>query len=231
MRFMGKALGPTGYDVIQMPQNDEVIRKSFASLPQDPYYEGRLRRFSQFILFYEHDQWTSVKLQKRPFIQSKKYNQKIGGVERHFEPIEEFDPNPYFATIAERLNLDKNDCFQVNFHNWRTLVGGGFKGSLVPEGAHRDGHHITSVTIWDRHNIKGGDSQILSIASRELQFQTLLENGKCLIMSDPDVIHGATDIEVVDDQHQGYRDTWVISMNPWEDRRYGVEFEAMAKGA
>ena len=79
--------------------------------------------------------------------------------------LAQVDPVRKFKTIAERLKLDRNECFQVNFHNWRTLVGGNFTGTLVPEGAHRDGHHITSVTIWDRHNIEGGESQIFSIAN------------------------------------------------------------------
>lgn len=115
----------------------------------------------------------------------------------------------------------------MNFHNWRTLVGNGFTGSIVPEGAHRDGHHITSVTIWNRHNISGGASQIFSIAGRELQFETTLDHGACLLVSDEDLIHGATDIKALDNEG-GYRDTWVISINPWEDKRYGNDFEKRA---
>ncbi len=227
MKSMSHALGSTGYDLIQMPQNLDSVRETFAELPQDPYYEGRCRRFSQYILYHEFSDWQAKQLEHRPFIQSKLYNRKVGGVRRQFEPIVAFDPIPYFATIAERLELDRDECYQVNFHNWRTLVGNGYTGAIVPEGAHRDGHHITSVTIWDRVNIEGGVSQIFSIAGRELQFETTLENGKCLLMSDADVIHGATDIAVKEGE-SGYRDTWVISMNPWFDRRYGEEFELRA---
>jgi hypothetical protein len=227
MAAMSKSLGAKGYDVIQMPMNIGVVQKSFAELPPDPYYAGRVRRFSQYIMYYEYSAWQATRLEARPFIQSKKYNRKVGGVRREFSPVEDFDPRPYFAAIAERLDLAKDECYQVNFHNWRTLVGAGNGGSIVPEGPHRDGHHITSVTIWDRHNIEGGVSQIFSIASRELLFETLLSDGKCLVISDADVIHGATDIAVKDGD-TGYRDTWVISMNPWSDRRYGAEFEAVA---
>lgn len=43
MSYMANKLGADGYDVIQMPKNIDDIEKSFSDLPQDPYYEGRLR--------------------------------------------------------------------------------------------------------------------------------------------------------------------------------------------
>jgi len=227
MPHMGDLLGSDGYDVIQMPNDLESIKRSFSELPDDPYYEGRKRRFSQYIMFYEFSGWNAKELETRPFIQSKRFNKKVGGVRRNFESVEKFDPVPYFSAIANRLDLNKDESYQVNFHNWRTLVGEGYTGEIVPEGAHRDGHHITSVTIWDRYNIEGGESQVFSIAGRELQFQTTLNDGQCLIMSDADVIHGATDIKATNG-NLGYRDTWVISMNPWNDRRYGANFEERA---
>jgi hypothetical protein len=229
MSYLGRALGNKGYDVIQMPQHRDAVDRSFAKLPPDPYYAGRRRRFSQYVMYYEYSGWNVTKLERRPFIQSKKYNRKVGGVLREFDPIDDFDPRPYFAAIAERLDLDKNECYQVNFHNWRTLVGNGNTGTIVPEGPHRDGHHITSVTIWNRKNIKGGVSQVFSVGEKpELLFETTLDNGQCLVMNDDDVIHGATDITVASGE-TGERDTWVISINPWSDRRYGVDHEARAQ--
>lgn len=227
MSYLGRTLGPKGYDVLQMPQVRQTVDRSFAELPPDPYYEGRRRRFSQYILFHQFSGWASSRLEQRPFIQSKTYNLKVGGVRRHFEPIEGFDPTPYFATLAEALDFNKDECFQVNFHNWRTLVGDGNSGSIVPEGPHRDGHHITSVTIWNRQNIEGGVSQVHSAAARDLLFETVLDDGQVLVMRDEDVVHGATDITVPEGE-TGYRDTWVISINPWNDRRYGVDFEDWA---
>jgi hypothetical protein len=231
MSYMGRALGAKGYAVIQMPQNREVVDHSFSKLPPDPYYAGRRRRFSQYLMYHEYSGWNTTELERRPFIQSKQYNRKVGGVLREFEPIEDFDPTPYFATLAEALDLNKNECFQVNFHNWRTLVGGGNSGNIVPEGPHRDGHHITSVTIWNRKNIEGGVSQIFSTSeNRKLLFETTLDNGQCLVINDDDVVHGATDISVASGE-TGERDTWVISINPWSDRRYGRDHEARASEA
>lgn len=227
MSYLGRALGYKGYAVLQMPQDRDAVNRSFAALPPDPYYSGRCRRFSQYILFHQYSGWATTRLEQRPFIQSKTYNLKVGGVRRHFDPIEKLDPTPYFATLADALDLSKDECFQVNFHNWRTLVGNGHSGSIVPEGPHRDGHHITSVTIWNRNNIGGGVSQVYSVAGRELLFETTLNNGQVLVLRDEDVIHGATDITVPEGE-TGSRDTWVISINPWWDRRYGEDFEFRA---
>ncbi|MGI3212974.1 2OG-Fe dioxygenase family protein [Roseovarius tibetensis] len=227
MNHIGLKLGPLGYRVIDLPPLPQDARDNFANLPEDPYYTERWRQFSQYVLFFEHDHWACRILEHRPFIQAKAYNQKVGGVRRNFEPISGVDPTPQFAAIASELDFDRNAVFQVNLHQWRTRVNETYQGKTIPEGPHRDGHHITSVTVWERHNITGGESTLYQVGKTDPFFEQALHPGQCLVMRDEDMVHGARDIHAVSGEG-GYRDIWVISINPWADRRYGEEFEAFA---
>lgn len=227
MKHIGLHLGPLGYKIFQMPALSGVGLRKFENLPEDPYYKERCRGFSQYVLFYEHDRWGCRVLKHRPFIQAKAYNRKVGGIRREFEPISGLDPTPQLAAIATWLKFDKNEVFQINLHEWRTRVGDNHAGITVPEGPHRDGYHITSVTVWARHNIKGGESLLYAIGKSEPFFDRVLEPGEILIMRDDDMIHAARNIQALTPDG-GYRDIWVISINPWGDRRYGDTFETYA---
>jgi len=227
MNHIGRNIGTLGYRIIDLPPISKEARDCFSDLPEDPYYKERWRQFSQYILFHENDHWACRKLEHRPFIQAKAYNHKVGGVRRELEPITGVDPTPQFAKIAEELEFDRNSVFQVNLHQWRTRADERYRGKTIPEGPHRDGHHITSVVVWERHNITGGESVLYRIGETEPFFEYALQPGQCLVMRDEDLVHGARDIRPADDRG-GYRDIWVISINPWADRRYGQEFEEFA---
>jgi hypothetical protein len=224
MKHLGFHLGPEGYRIFKMPMISEQALANFEHLPEDPYYKERWRQFSQYIFFYEHDRWAVRAVKHRPFIQAKAYNLRVGGVQRCFEPVSNVDPTPQLAAIAKQLQLDKNEVFQVNLHQWRTRVGGNYKGITIPEGPHRDGHHITGVIVWKRHNVSGGESTLYQLGKTEPFFERVLEAGECILLRDEDMIHGARDIKPASDAI-GYRDIWVIAINPWADRRYGDTYE------
>lgn len=57
MSSLGRSLGHKGYAVLQMPQDHDAVDQSFATLPPDPYYAGRCRRFSQYLLFHQYACW------------------------------------------------------------------------------------------------------------------------------------------------------------------------------
>ena len=48
-----------------------------------------------------------------------------------------------------------------------------------------------------------------------------------LVYEDGSLKHFATDI-VAPPQASGHRDLWIVAYNPWNDRRYGEEFERRA---
>lgn len=228
MHRMGTSLGPAGFRVINMPPLPAESLANFDALPEDPYYRERWRQFSQFILFHEHDHWACRTLQHRPFVQAKAYNRRVGGVARVFKPVEQVDPTPQFQALADALALDHNEVYQANLHQWRTRVDERFAGATIPEGPHRDGHHITSITVWQRQNIKGGESQLYQIGSDEPFFEHELQPGECLVLRDGDMVHGANDIAAASAEG-GWRDIWVVSINPWSERRYGKDFEAFTR--
>jgi hypothetical protein len=227
MKHIGINIGPLGYKVCKLPPLSQEGLKNFDDLPEDPYYRERWRQFSQYILFYEYDHWACRVLQHRPFIQAKAYNRRVGGIRRDFQPISDVDPMPQFQFIANELQFDKDQVFQINLHQWRTRVDGSYKGVTIPEGPHRDGHYITSVTVWARHNIDGGESTLFAIGKQEPFLEKILQPGEILLLRDEDLVHGARDIRARSAEG-GYRDIWVISINPWSERRYGDEFEAFA---
>lgn len=227
MKHIGFHIGPLGYKISRLPFLSEAALAAFDSLPEDPYYKERWRQFSQYILFYEHNDWASRVLLHRPFVQAKAYNRRVGGIARQFEPIRGVDPTPQFRAIANELHFDKDQVFQVNLHQWRTRAGCNYKGATVPEGAHRDGHHITTVTVWSRQNIIGGESLLYAIGQTEPFLEYLLQPGEILLLRDEDLVHGARDIQAVTPEG-GHRDIWVISINPWSERRYGEDFEDFA---
>lgn len=229
MNHIGLNLGPDGFKVFKMPPLSPQALENFSHLPQDPYYKERWRQFSQYIMFYEDDNWACKVLKHKNFIQSKAYNHKVGGVPRKLEPITDVDPTMQFRELAMQLGFSKNDVFQVNLHQWRTRVSDQYKGNTIPEGAHRDGHHITSVTVWNRKGITGGASVLYPVGKSEPFFKTELAPGECLVMRDEDMIHGADDI-YQSSEEEGFRDIWVISINPWSDRRYGDRFDWYATG-
>lgn len=227
MNRIGNSLGSAGYKVIPMPPLPPAALENFAALPEDPYYTERWRQFSQFILFHEHDRWACRRLEHRPFMQAKTYNQKVGGVARRFEQVTHVDPTEQFQVLSEALELDTDDVYQVNLHQWRTRVDANYHGATIPEGPHRDGHHITSITCWNRENITGGESQLYRIGTSEPFFEYALQPGECLVLRDGDLVHGARDIAMASPEG-GVRDIWVVSINPWSERRYGESFERFA---
>jgi hypothetical protein len=224
MNHIARALGPSAFKIVQVPPISKEALDNFDNLQEDPYYKERWRQFSQYILFWEGDHWAIRVLEHRPFVQGKTYNQRVGGVKRFFDPITGVDPTPQLAFLADDLQLDKNAAFQVNLHQWRTRADQRYQGKTIPEGPHRDGHHITSVIVWRRHNISGGESTLYKIGKSEPFFEEILEPGQCIVIRDEDLVHGARDISALSEEG-GYRDIWVIAINPWADRRYGDIFE------
>ncbi|WP_339483508.1 2OG-Fe dioxygenase family protein [Pseudomonas sp. RL_5y_Pfl2_73] len=218
------------FSIINLPPLNKNARDEFAQLPADPYcgFGQRFRRFSQFILFHSGEGWQLQKLPHRPFIQSKEYNSYIGGVPRELEPLR-IDPSLQIASGAEQLGLNTDTVYQVNVHQCRVITNEKIKGISVPEGPHRDGHEYGMLAVFDRFNIKGGESQLFHNGTRENPFFTkILEPNQALIYEDGEMVHSATDIVALSSEG-GYRDIWIVAYNSWNNRRYGPEFETRAK--
>ncbi|WP_267241859.1 2OG-Fe dioxygenase family protein [Streptomyces sp. PR69] len=219
------SLNDQGFVVIDTPALDDYTLGEFGKLPMDPYTGSaqRYRRFSQFRLRHE-GAWTLELLPHRHFSQPRQFNDLVGGQLRTLEPLT-VDPTPLIAAGADALGLDKGTDWQLNVHQCRVVSTPDVKGVAAPEGPHRDGHHYGIVAVTRRHNISGGETQLMPLGGGEPFFRTTLRDGQAIAFDDRVMFHHVTDIEHLTDEG-GHRDVWLVAVNPWEQRRYGEEYEA-----
>ena len=221
------ALNEQGFAIINTPPLDDETLGEFETLPMDPYTGSRqrFRRFSQFRLAHEQT-WRLELLAHRPFAQPRQYNALVGGMLRTLEPLR-VDPTGLIAAGATALDLDPNETWQLNVHQCRVISTPEVTGVAAPEGPHRDGHAFGMVAVTRRHNITGGETQLMPLGGGEPFLRTILGEGQAIVFDDTRMFHHVTDIEHVGDAG-GYRDVWLVAVNAWADRRYGEEYEARA---
>jgi hypothetical protein len=219
------------YAVIDLPPASAEMLAEFETLPLDPYAGGkqRYRRFSQYRLTFEDDDWRLELLPHRPFIQPPSINSYVGGVRREFEPLR-IDPEPQIVAGARALGLDTTTDWQINVHQCRVVANDDVRGVSVPEGPHRDGHEFGMLAVFRRQGIAGGENQLMPTGGGEPFFRVTLEANQALVYDDSKMWHYATDIEPTGPDG-GFRDLWIVAFNQWENRKYGPEFEALATGA
>jgi hypothetical protein len=217
-----------GFWLIDLPPLAPDAAAGFDDLPLDAYTPGnhRFRRFSTVKMWHEDGEWHGEQQPQRPFLQPKSYNALVGGVPRSFEPIR-FDPTPQMAAAFEAMSIDRAGQYALNVHQIRVITNSEIRGVLVPEGPHRDGHALVLTAVFHRHNIDGGESQLMPLDGGEPFYSTTLQEGQAMVVEDERMWHYATDI-VSRDGGLGWRDIWIVSINPWEARRYGEAFEKRA---
>jgi len=226
----GRAYASQGYCVVDMPALTQDVLDSFANMPRDTHSMGRLReiRLSQYFGYWEEGQWIFALLPQRKYIQSARYIKlkEAGGVFRHREQLE-VDPAPLMACVLDNLPIDRGNAFQINVNQIRVVANAEFRGVTVPEGPHRDGHEYSVIAIARRHNVNGGETQVIDPITREIVHRQLLEENQAIIIDDERYIHYASDIEPANGD-VGYRDIWVIEINRWHNRAYGPTHEREA---
>jgi hypothetical protein len=219
------ALNEQGFAVIETPPLDDHTLGEFERLPLDPYTGSnqRYRRLSQFRMAYDQG-WRLELLPHRAFAQPRQYNSLVGGMMRTLEPLT-VDPTPLMAAGADALDLDHDETWQLNIHQCRVISTPDVRGVAAPEGPHRDGHWFGMIAVSRRYNITGGETQLMALGGGEPFFRTTLKDGQAIVFDDRRIFHYVTDIEYCDDGG-GFRDVWLVAVNPWQHRRYGEEYEA-----
>ncbi|GAA0745971.1 2OG-Fe dioxygenase family protein [Ideonella azotifigens] len=185
-------------------------------LPADAYLRdgGRYRRRRHACFIVEGEQVTLVP--QRPHWQPVEYNALHGGIERHFEPIEAglvTDPlwQRWLAALAARASALKGErSWYVEAHPFRIDTTDGI-GRPTPEGAHRDGVDLVSVTLVSREGIKGAETRVFAAQGREGQRFTLDQRWSTLLLDDERVIHESTPIQPLVPGAEGHRDTLVLT--------------------
>ncbi len=220
------SLSSNGYKLLKLPEPNEEVTSSFSNLPPDPYCSGRFRRFSQYQMDFKISGWDLTTLPKRPHIQSKMFNTYVGGILRNFEELI-ISPLIYVDIVVNSLSLSKDETWHVDVHQWRTLCDSGKQVSSVPEGLHRDGHSFGAILVMQRHKITDGETQLFPNQKSTLPFfKITLNNLEGIVFDDTKMLHYTTDISPEDEL--GYRDIFVININPWQEKHHGDLFEKNA---
>ena len=185
-------------------------------LPPDAYLldggKYRQRRHGAFVV----DGAEVTAAPPRPHWQPVDYNALHGGIERHFEQIEPGladDPTwrRLLVALAARASALKGaQRWFVEAHPFRIDTANGI-GRPTPEGAHRDGVDLVSVTLVGRRGIKGGETRVFQAqSSAGLRF-TLSEPWTTVLLDDARVIHETTPIQPLKPGEPGWRDTLVLT--------------------
>jgi hypothetical protein len=185
-------------------------------LPPDAYLldggKYRQRRHGAFIV----DGRTVLAVPPRPHWQPIDYNALHGGIERHFEQIEPALAHDtawqrFLVALAARASALKGaQRWYVEAHPFRIDTANGI-GRPTPEGAHRDGVDLVSVTLVGRRGIKGGETRVFQAqASAGLRF-TMSQPWTTVLLDDARVIHETTPIQPLKAGEAGYRDTLVLT--------------------
>lgn len=223
---LDRALARQGYAVLGADGAAELLGAPLAdlarwlpfwnALPPDAYLKdgGRYRRRRHGCFIVEGGQ---VTLQPhRPHWQPVEYNALHGGLERHFEPIDAAllaDPlwNRWLLLGAARASaLRGEQPWYVEAHLFRIDTTDGI-GRPTPEGAHRDGVDLVSVTLLSREGIKGAETRVFAAQGRQGERFTLSEPFSTLWLDDERVIHESTPIQPLLPEAGGHRDTLVLT--------------------
>ena len=125
----------------------------------------------------------------------------------------------------DRLQIDPNQAYQLDVHQYRVEATKHSEGNPAPEGPHQDGHEIVGIIVLRRHNVEGAKNTLFDLKGHKFKELTL-QNNECLFIEDGKMLHDATPITVQNfEEGDGYRDYVVININRWDNRRYGIQFE------
>jgi len=212
-----------GYSIIEMPELKHEELASFNKMPRDRHSLQRHRtiRLTQYFGYCETNQWIFAPLPKRHYVQSLEYIKlsEAGGVPRYREQLQ-IDPSSLIARVMDNLPVDRAELFHVNVNQIRVTVNKTFKGVTVPEGPHRDGHEYSVIAVATRHNVCGGETQVIEPKTNHIVFRKILAENEAILIDDERYIHFASNIEASHGE-EGYRDIWVIEINRWKNRAYG----------
>ena len=220
------ALAATGFAVVGPQGVEALVGTPVAALdawlpfwdrlPADAYLldGGKYRQRRHGVFVVDGDQVTAAP--PRPHWQPVDYNALHGGIERHFEQIEPALANDatwrrLLVTLAARASALKGaQRWYVEAHPFRIDTANGI-GRPTPEGAHRDGVDLVSVTLVARRGIKGGETRVFQAqSSAGLRF-TLSEPWTTVLLDDARVIHETTPIQRLKAGEPGWRDTLVLT--------------------
>ena len=229
------SLNDQGFNIFELAPLSEDPTDSFSDLALDKYVpvKNRYRRFAQYKVSFENDDWQFERLPHRAYVTYSKFNSVAGGIKREYEPIIT-DFTDHIRQAAHSIPLDHSLEWQINVHQYRIFVkGDDLEGVIVPEGLHKDGHEYVFVGVYNRENIEGAELSLRPDSDKETPFfKTTMAAGEGVVFQDKIMWHYVTEIEPVNAEEPAYRDTVVVAFSRWSDRWYGEGFDqkAIAEG-
>ena len=98
----------------------------------------------------------------------------------------------------------------VDIHQIPVVTTAQEVGEPTPEGVHRDENEFVWIHLIKRKNLKGGINSIYANETELLKRCTLKKNMDAIVLWDPKVMHGVSDIFPKDDAKVGYRDVLLV---------------------
>jgi hypothetical protein len=218
--FLQGDVGPLHLSVQDAFQH---FRNDFDHLPEDRWlksdYVFRRRRFSTFSI--DTKTRCLTKLARRSFYQTVEINSYAGGVERHFEPLEDRTARNSFLhqlicdiyDVLPETRTSASRHWEIGVHLVRIIAHPGKPGHPAPEGMHRDGHAFTSITLVKRSNIEGGVSRFARKDGSIYCERAMLEPLETVVFDDGQGLHDVTSV-TSGRTDMGIRDICGFSFNP-----------------
>ncbi|MEO0442327.1 MAG: 2OG-Fe dioxygenase family protein [Pseudomonadota bacterium] len=200
--------------------------RSWETMSKDKYYgnEGkatRYRRYSDFI--YSPKTGKLLPTEHRPYFQSETMNHYVGGLERHFEDIDEdLMTNPLIESLVQLdFEIYKgllpeelwDQDWQCQIHQIRIEVEPGQEVEITPEGIHSDGYPFSAVHFGGKENISGANSRVYTQQKQQITETRFEEFLDTLYFKDRDLMHYVTPAKTADNSAKGYRQIIAISFS------------------
>lgn len=198
--------------------NHAIVRElapSFHNLPSTEHKDGkyRLRRYSVIELMLEPKAIKTLPINS--FMQTDKYNDFQGNVERKFENIEEdvlYGDSMKELVYSFRMMASLPTNTQVDIHQMRVITTSE-STEISPEGVHRDGYDVISMIGITRHNILGGNLLVYDNQDSDHFVSLPLDGGRMVTINDKKLWHNGSSIIPLDKNNKGYMDVFVFTAN------------------
>jgi len=195
------------------PQAVVDLAPSFESLPQTDHKDGqyRLRRYSLIELMLEPKAFKELSVDT--FMQTDKYNEFQGNVDRRFENLEPdvlHGEGMKEAVYRFRMLNNLPMGTLVDIHQMRVITL--YEDTPVsPEGVHRDGYDCIMMLGIARHNVEGGNLLVYQEKDGDHFMSLPLTAGSMVIINDRELWHNAQAIQSQDKSQDGYVDAFIMT--------------------
>ena len=143
-----------------------------------------------------------------------------GGIKREFSPLlDETSSNKFLLRLIRfnfhnfPINIEENDVWQIDVHQFRIIGSKGEHGEPTPEGIHHDDDDFNAIHLIQKTNCSGGINGVYDNQRKLITNTTLTEIMDTVYVWDPYVMHGVSPISPENSKFPAIRDVMVIGYN------------------